>query len=740
MKKLSTLILFIFTLIFFLFPPKTALADILFYDDFESGNFSKWEIVRGNWTIQDIQGSKRAGSNVASYSDYEIQAGSFDWSDYEFSVDVLPISGANKNIFFRVQNQRSLVLPGHNLPVAYGLHLVNNPNLLELQKWTTESGQLLVSVPANFPFNIVTKITIWVKGTEIKIFIGNSNSPAIQYIDNNSPLLNGRIALAIITGASSSEVWYDNVLVTDLAATPTPNPLIFLPGLGGSWNYQEIFLGIDQPQNAWYKTPFRDDYDGLIKTLQNAGYTLDQNLFVFYYDWLQPINQSAGDLKNYIDTVVNPPPGTKVDLLGHSLGGLVGRTYIQNNPGTHEVNKLITAGSPHKGAPQVYKAWEGADLTGLLGDKERIGVGIILRLRGFGYPNLVQAIQNLVPSLGNLLFIDNYLKWNEGGVEKPESSLTQQNIWLKNLSPTPSLLDLSSTIVGLAGDTSRWLRIVERSPVDILFGRWEDGKPITEEYAPGDKTVLEESAKLNNANIVNMPGLDHGDLVTSSTGIAKILELLGVTASTIITTPKTSFEPALVFALASSATFKVTDPLGQEFLPGPENILIFSPASSGNYKIKVNPEGQGGNYQFLVGQLTQKNDIWSQYTDSIKPGETDSYIIPIDNSLKTTDSYLAKLINKKFEKLVKQIDEQPLNLKSKVKIKSQVFKAWAKFKPVPVLLQLNKDTLANKFVVKTINEEVNLNTLLEGLNQKTLLLSSREILEYLSQLHSLLEK
>lgn len=745
MKKLLALIPFIFSFAFLLFlSPEVASATVLFQDNFDDGNADGWEVIRGTWEVRD----KRYGTRIETpFTLAETQVGEYSWTDYEFEVDLYVSEGCDRNLFFRSNKERSIYGNGvWNWPTGYGLQII--PTKIHLIKFLPTKPSYLVSAPFSFPLKSTHRLKAVVRGKNIKIY--GDNKLLIDFIDNTqNPFLTGRIALAASTGTVyPSEVWYDNVVVTSLEPEPTPTPtptsilqpIVLLPGLGGSWNHQEIFLGDDQPQSAWYKTPFRNDYDGLIQTLQNAGYALDENLFIFYYDWLQSIAQSATDLKNYIDTVVNPPSETKVDLIGHSLGGLVGRTYIQNNPGSHDVNKLITLGSPHKGVPQVYKAWEGADLHELLGDKERIGAGILLRLRGFSYPNLVQAIQNFVPSLGNLLFIDDYLKWDKTEKVKPESSMSQQNTWLKGLGTSPELLDLTDTILGTAGDTPRWLKIVERGRIDKKLGQWEDGKTVGEEPAIGDRTVLEESAELTGANIITLAGLDHGALVQSTAGQEKILELLGFSGVEIVEQPEIPFEPALVFTVASPVTLRVTDPLGRQ-IEGEtelEKIIIIPQAIDGKYKVEVINENDGGSYKLLIGQLTQKQDLWTTYQGEVTPSRPDTYTLPFDSSLQTTDTYLANLINSKLKNLLRQIRRQKIGFRVKARLTSKVFRILGRTGSLPILLKLKRDRRAARYNQEAILKTTNAINYAEKFNPNSLP-PLREILDLLGQLHQLLE-
>lgn len=99
----------------------------------------------------------------------------------------------------------------------------------------------------------------------------------------------------------------------------------------------------------------------------------DANLFVFPYDWRSSNQQSAQDLKGYIDCIKkihdpgNTNPGFKVNIIAHSMGGLVARRYIlEGLYGTTQnydpkVGTLITLGTPWLGAPKFILALEEGD-------------------------------------------------------------------------------------------------------------------------------------------------------------------------------------------------------------------------------------------------------------------------------------------------------------------------------------------------------------------------------------------
>lgn len=567
------------------------------------------------------------------------------------------------------------------------------------------------------------------------------------------------------TGGHNKDAYLTSVYKAPFTVVPTPTPtptptttptpktsLVLLPGFGASWNKEKLFFGQEVPQSEWKMNWFAKSYDGLIETLEKAGYKKGEDFFIFNYDWTKPVDQIAADLKTYIEETINPPPEGKIDLLGHSLGGLVARAYVQRNPDTNKVDRLITLGSPHKGVPQVYKAWEGADLHNLSNVPVRLGAELLLAFRGKDFKNKVETLRNTVPLMRDLLPIFDYLKWANSGQVIPESSLPEssQNLWLKNLGAPPSLLNLLSAIVGTVGEAPRWLKVVPRDKIDEILGRWESGKVVETNTENGDDTVLSFSAQLEGAKEISLLSLSHAGLVQNEEGIRKILAILGKDGVEPVIYPPLAWEPTLVFALASPANIRVTDPQGRQIGVGidlptipeatysaEEKMIIIPQAIQGEYRLEVIGEGSGS-YRLLVGQMTEKNDVWTEYQETTSPGETDTFTLPFDQTLTTTDTYLAKLINEKIEALFKEIKNQRISLRVKGKIAAQLTKVWIQTKPLPLLLNLKQNRRADENAQKAIIESRKLSDYLEIQRVDTLLPRAREIQDLLSQLHDLL--
>lgn len=111
---------------------------------------------------------------------------------------------------------------------------------------------------------------------------------------------------------------------------------------------------MSNPSNAW------KDFHNLIKPLvQQAGYT---HFATYGYNSGIGINGNGQLLANSLQSKLN---GAKLDIVGHSMGGLVSRSAIENHNASSLVNNLVTLGTPHKGSPLAASRYFLGFLIGL---------------------------------------------------------------------------------------------------------------------------------------------------------------------------------------------------------------------------------------------------------------------------------------------------------------------------------------------------------------------------------------
>ena len=73
------------------------------------------------------------------------------------------------------------------------------------------------------------------------------------------------------------------------------------------------------------------------------------------YDWRQPLERCAEELKKRIELAATENPGQPIRLLAHSMGGLVARTLIKKHNAAWQTvmnsgGRLIMLGTPNNGA------------------------------------------------------------------------------------------------------------------------------------------------------------------------------------------------------------------------------------------------------------------------------------------------------------------------------------------------------------------------------------------------------
>lgn len=68
-----------------------------------------------------------------------------------------------------------------------------------------------------------------------------------------------------------------------------------------------------------------------------------------YSPFTRDLRATACDLARVVEELCARTGHQEVDLVGHSLGGLVGRYYVQRLGGDRRVRTLVTLGTPHSG-------------------------------------------------------------------------------------------------------------------------------------------------------------------------------------------------------------------------------------------------------------------------------------------------------------------------------------------------------------------------------------------------------
>ena len=421
----------------------------------------------------------------------------------------------------------------------------------------------------------------------------------------------------------------DYIQVSTLSEAPDESITILVPGLGTSWDVPAMLSG--QDGSNWNIPSFVSIYDSLLKSLENSGYTKGEDLLIFPYDWRKSLDQLADDLDVFIND--NTEPDQRVDIIGHSMGGLIGRIYAQKH-GVDKVDHIITAGSPHRGVLEAYSVWEGASVWGDVW-WEKVSLEIATEINKRPNETKVDAIRRQAPSIKDLLPVYDFLIFD--GVLRPWSQLAQKNTFLSEMNLSSAEIDNSlSVLMGTGKQTKFTLNAKKRSKEDAAKGLWEDGKPIEGNpfvYGDGDGTVIAQSAVGDFTKTHNIDSY-HVNLLADRQGIEKTFEILGIDKSNIEIVEGDRFKhksSAFTVVLSSPGRLEVCDlsnacngDLGLYF---PENKMFILPGYQGDgLRVRVYEDGLGS-YVLHLGDI-QDSARWTSIAgELINDQQIDSYDI-----------------------------------------------------------------------------------------------------------------
>ena len=303
-------------------------------------------------------------------------------------------------------------------------------------------------------------------------------------------------------------------------------PIVFIPGLFGSMG-EDVIKGTGNFSFG----PAEEVYGPFIEILNSMGYVEGLNLFISYYDWKLHVLEAVDKyLFPNIEKVKKNLKTHKVILIGHSLGGLLGRAYmVYFNPAS--IDKLIMIGTPNLGTVNAYYFWSGGKLPYSKIEDDILYNGLkmafILYFKMFKDINHIEALRNMFPVVKDLLpsyNYGNYLFYEEKGkkIEIPIENMSAKNTFLNDLEKRTLDPDRIFTISGSGVYTNKEI-LVETNHSEKI--KWKDGKPIKSyksNYGDGTVTTVSTLGYLSGNNIV-LKGNHTNILYKSKDYLASIL-------------------------------------------------------------------------------------------------------------------------------------------------------------------------------------------------------------------------
>lgn len=174
--------------------------------------------------------------------------------------------------------------------------------------------------------------------------------------------------IVLIPGIGGSRLERDGKAIYDLSLRALPRLIWNWVGgdiafLGGSGKPDDDVVATGLFNNQLIPGYFGvDDYDGLCATLRAVVRDPAHQFFTFPYDWRASNRWAAEALDFFIRPKLHEwrrgggGADAKLWLVCHSMGGLVARYFLEALEGAAITRRLITIGTPHRGAPKALNA------------------------------------------------------------------------------------------------------------------------------------------------------------------------------------------------------------------------------------------------------------------------------------------------------------------------------------------------------------------------------------------------
>lgn len=166
---------------------------------------------------------------------------------------------------------------------------------------------------------------------------------ALTMVDEQIAAIKGRRTVVFVPGIMGSEFWLGNERVWPDLKILFTNPEIFRYPSEAPLEPRGIVNEVVIVPNFIKQDQYNRLGDYFVEELD---FQRDVDYFDFPYDWRQDIRTSAAQLGQLVESLSKDQP---VIIIGHSLGTMVTRYYVERLGGDKRVERVILMGGPHRG-------------------------------------------------------------------------------------------------------------------------------------------------------------------------------------------------------------------------------------------------------------------------------------------------------------------------------------------------------------------------------------------------------
>ena len=310
-------------------------------------------------------------------------------------------------------------------------------------------------------------------------------------------------------------------------------PVILVPGMLGSFEHYYWLSPVLPKGYPAERTSLKFtnpggvvDWGYIQKSLEDAGFSV----YRAAWDWRMPVshNDENGKVawKEYLLPVIAKAKAetgsSKVDIVAHSMGGLLTRAYINNAEYANDIDRFAMVGTPNDGSCKAYYLWYGGSSNKdsvyekalarnheeWLGDERDWGDFTDMERRAFIRTH-IKSLEELLPVYQDAVSLNGVSigipdTTSNNGISIGIPNITSNPLYQLNQGSLDKLTspfvtdDVRTKVFYSTSEQTIWQ--IKLNAVCSASGVWPQGLPAGKATKKGDATVVETSATMGSRN------------------------------------------------------------------------------------------------------------------------------------------------------------------------------------------------------------------------------------------------